>query len=183
VYTDISYYYSWYHDFIGHLIGFQEIPTRKGSFQAYRISANSNSVVTTQGISAGLNYYFTKKYAISGNYTFSELVKRDESDPLIPNYNTPKNKYNIGFSGRDLNKFGFNVIYKFVEGFDYTGSPQFTGHIPSYDLLDAQVNYKWTAWNTTFKLGVSNLLNNVHYEAYGAPYVGRFGYVSVNYEM
>lgn len=181
VYLDASYYYSWYENFIGHLIGFQN--SRPGYYQAYRVSANSKGIVTTQGLSFGLNCYFRKNYSLMGNYTFSELVQRDESDPLIPNYNTPKHKFNIGIAGRDIKKFGFNVIYKFVQGFDYTGSPQFTGYIPSYGLLDTQVNYKWTAWNTTLKFGVSNLLDNVHFEAYGAPYVGRFSYFSINYEM
>ena len=38
-------------------------------------------------------------------------------------------------------------------------------------------------WNTTIKLGGSNLLENIHIEAYGGPYVGRMLYGSLIYEF
>ena len=43
---------------------------------------------------------------------------------------------------------------------------------------DAQVSYEVTAWKSTFRLGGSNLLHNVHREAYGAPMIGTMGYLS-----
>ena len=94
----------------------------------------------------------------------------------------------MGVSGRDvkigkLENFGFNVNYKWIQGFDYTGSPQFTGNIPTYDLVDAQINYRFTKINTTLKIGASNLLDNRVYQVYGGPRVGRMGYVSLLYEF
>ena len=67
-----------------------------------------------------------------------------------------------------------------MDGFLYEGSPQFTGEIPSYYVVDAQVNYKFLNDKVMFKLGASNLLNNEHYEIYGGPLVGRLYYFSVN---
>ena len=32
--------------------------------------------------------------------------------------------------------------YKWIEGFIFEGSPQFTGYVPTYGLLDIQVNKK-----------------------------------------
>lgn len=67
-------------------------------------------------------------------------------------------------------------------GFYFEGSPQFTGYLPAYGLMDAQINWRSSKWNTTFKLGASNLLNNEHYEAYGGPSIGRLSYFTILYE-
>ncbi|MGB1121513.1 MAG: TonB-dependent receptor, partial [Saprospiraceae bacterium] len=128
----------------------------------------------------------------AGNYSWNRLNSDTENDPIIPAFNTPEHKFNLSFSGRDV-KFdlfgrtiqgvGFNVNYKWIQGFLFEGSPQFTGLIPSYDLLDAQINYKATSINTTFKLGASNLLNNMQFQTYGGPRIGRLAYFSVVYEF
>jgi hypothetical protein len=55
--------------------------------------------------------------------------------------------------------------------------------VPTYDLLDAQVNANFKKINTTVKLGGSNLLQNLHIEAYGGPFVGRMLYASLLYEF
>ena len=82
-----------------------------------------------------------------------------------------------------INNVGFAVNYKWVQGFTFEGSPQFTGYIPNYGLVDVQVNYTAKNLNTTFKLGASNLLNELHYETYGGPLIGRMGYLSIIYDF
>ena len=77
---------------------------------------------------------------------------------------------------------GFNINYKWVEGFLFEGSPQFTGFVPSYGLLDGQVNYNFNDLNTTLKIGASNILNNEVFQTYGGPRVGRLAYISLLYE-
>lgn len=206
VYVDGSYYYSIYNDFLGYIIGFgTELinGTPQVDPRPTRVSANATSVVTTQGVSVGLNYYFPKYFNFGFNYTYSELLKgkptdpftriyrelrgirpvEDTKDPLVPYFNTPKNKFNVNFGGRDIHNWGFNLAYKFVQGFEYYGSPQFTGPVRSYGLFDMQVNYTFQKYNTVAKLGSSNVLNNLHFEAYGAPLLGRLVYVSVNYQF
>lgn len=64
-------------------------------------------------------------------------------------------------------------------GFRVQGSPQFTGAIPTYSLLDAQVNWNVKSIYTTFKVGGSNLISNRNYQAYGGPGIGRMIYCSV----
>ena len=113
-------------------------------------------------------------------------------DPIIPAYNTPEHKYNIGMSGRDiraklgsmrLNKWGFSVNYKWIEGFRYEGSPQFTGRVPTYDQLDAQINKYFPKLHTTFKVGASNILNKKNFQVYGGPRIGRLAYFSILVEL
>lgn len=198
LYIDAAYYFSLYDDFIGFNFGFDDVdilqspgspPILLGA-QAFRIAANATDQVTTQGFSLGLNYYFNSTYAFNGNYSWNVLNTQTD-DPIIPAFNTPRHKFNVGFSGRDVNlrlgnsrirNVGFNIAYKWVEGFIFEGSPQFTGPIDTYALLDVQANYNWKKKNLTFKIGASNILNNLHLETYGGPFVGRLAYASITYD-
>ncbi len=197
LYIDAGYYYSLYDDFLGYQIGIDAefdqatgLPDFK-NLRVYRYAANSINQVTTQGFSIGLNYYFWKFYQLSGNYSWNKL-NTILDDPIVPAFNTPEHKFNIGISGRCIiialgNKlvkgFGFNINYKWIEGFLFEGSPQFTGFIPTYDLLDAQINIRVSKIHSTFKLGASNLLNNMQFQTYGGPRIGRLAYFSILYEF
>jgi len=198
LYVDASYYYNLYDDFIGFTVGLDilfdpEFGTIPVDVNALRVTGNSASRVTTQGAAIGLNYYFSNYFQLSGNYTWSKLnTAEDANDDFIPAFNTPEHKYNISLSGRDvpirignLNapNFGFNINYKWVEGFIFEGSPQFTGLVPSFGLLDAQINYNFKKINTTLKIGASNILDNRHLETIGGPLIGRLGYVRLNYQL
>ncbi len=187
LYFDISAYYSWYDNFIGYKLG-ADIDTltypgvgKTLTFNnAVRVATNSPDRVTTSGLSVGLNYYLGKYYALITNYSWNKLDRHGSTDPLIPAFNTPEHKFNVGFNGRDINNFGFAVNFKWVEGYQYEGSPQFTGYIESFGVLDAQVNYKFMNGNLMFKVGGSNILDNKHYEVYGGPLVGSLYYLSIN---
>ena len=196
LYVDAGYYYSIYDDFLGFNIGidaeFGGVTNFPTSLEVFRYSANSQNQVTTQGFAIGLNYYFSKFYMIAGNYSWNKLNVEFDDDPIIPAFNTPEHKYNISLSGRDipinvgniqLNNLGFNINYKWIDGFLFEGSPQFTGFIPTYDLLDAQINMKVPKMNTTFKLGATNILNNEQFQTYGGPRIGRLAYFSLIYEL
>ncbi len=194
VYLDMGYYFNFYTDFIGFRLGVDSDFNEFGfpvATTVYRYSANSTNKVTTQGFAIGINYFFGDYFVLNGNYSWNKLNKTFPDDPIIPAFNTPEHKCNIGLSGRNMNirlgektlrHVGFNINYKWVQGFLFEGSPQFTGFIPSYQLVDAQVNVRVKKINTTFKLGASNLLNNLHFETYGGPRIGRLAYFTILYE-
>ena len=195
LYIDATYYYSFYKDFIGYNLGATAVITDAvpipTNLQVYRVAANASDRVTTQGFSIGMNYYFAKYFVVNGNYSWN-ILNTVTDDPIIPAFNTPKHKYNLGLSGRDIqfhlgnlkvSNFGFNINYKWIDTFVFEGSPQFTGLIPSYDLLDAQVNWRAKKLKTTIKLGASNILNNQTYQTYGGPRIGRLAYLAATYEL
>jgi outer membrane receptor protein involved in Fe transport len=198
VYVDLGYYRNTYQHFLGYLLGISADfdlnsppPVFPENVTVYRYSANSRTKVNTQGFSAGINYYLNDHLTLNGNYSYNELTKSDPDDPIIPAYNTPTNKFNVGLTGHNiqllnvpaLEKVGFGINYKWVEGFLFEGSPQFTGFVPTYDLLDAQVSVGLDQLNTTIKVGGSNILNNNHFETYGGPYIGSLAYISLLYEF
>ena len=216
LYVDASLYYSVYTDFIGYQTGASfrfeskeatEEDVSNGwatsigdtidnynkllipSIQGYRVAANAKGKVSTQGFTLGLNYFMNQYLTINGNYSWNKLNKKGADDPIIPAFNTPEHKFNLGFGLRDLNLFGvsrnwgFSTNYKWVEGFIFEGSPQFTGQVPSYSQLDAQINKQIPEIKATFKLGASNLLNNNSFQVYGGPRVGRMMYASLLFEL
>jgi iron complex outermembrane receptor protein len=197
LYADVNYYYSVYNDFLGFKIGvalqLDSFNIVQPSTRVYRVTTNSKDVVTTQGFSFGLNYYLKKYVGFSGNYSWNVLYRGNSTDPIIPAFNTPEHKYNLGISGRDFilklgnrvsDHWGYNINYKWIQGFLFEGSPQFTGFVPTYDVLDIQVNKKVVRKNSfTFKLGASNLLNNKQIQVFGGPRVGRMAYFSILFEL
>lgn len=210
LYVDAGYYFNIYTDFIGFNIGVTA-PVGGGfidinKLEAWRVAANSQNQVQTQGFNIGLNYYFNQYYQLNGNYSWNKLVKTDENDPIIPAFNTPEHKFNIGLSARDLpigrlKRTGFNITYKWIDGFLFEGSPQFTGFIPTYDMVDAQWNCTIDRINTTFKIGATNIFgfmplfrednrgmsaleamfDNRNFQTYGGPRIGRLAYISAVY--
>ncbi len=190
-FVDMSYYFSFYNDFIGYQIGitsdFDPATGIPVNTQVYRVAANAASDVTTQGYSIGISHYFAKYYQLAGNYSWNVLNTKTD-DPIIPAFNTPEHKYNLSISGRNveignIKNFGFNINYKWIKGFIFQGSPQFTGAIPTYDLLDAQVNYLFPKANTTIKIGASNVLDKQQYQVYGGPRIGRMAYIALVYDF
>ncbi len=198
VFAEVNYYRNTYKNFIGYLIGIRAhfTPPEAPEFlpvdaQVYRYSANSTFSVNTEGFSVGLNYQVTPHFTLDGNYSFNQLTKSNEEDPIIPAYNTPTHKFNVGVTGTDLKigktgffqHLGFSLFYKWVDSYTFEGSPQFTGLIKAYGLVDAQINVQLPRQKIMIKAGASNLLNNEHYETYGGPSIGRLGYVQVNYSF
>jgi hypothetical protein len=212
-YVDLGYYYSVYTDFIGYVIGlsadFNEVNGfPEGGIQAYRVAANAQETVSTQGFNIGANYFF-RRTTFSANYSWNQLIS-GEDDPIIPAFNTPRNKFNVGISARELTLFkkvknvGYGVNYKWIQGFLFEGSPQFTGPIDTYDMIDAQINVLVPKIKCTFKLGGSNLFGlrpffnkdlgnfgdrfdrafeNNNVQVYGGPAVGRLVYLQVLFDL
>ena len=162
------------------------------SVQFYRVTSNSKDEVTTQGATVGATWFIRDYINFSGNYSYNELNMQGSKDSLIPAFNTPKHKYNIGINGREINSkigslrirnWGYKINYKWQEGFEFEGSPQFTGFVPAYAMVDAQINKRVQSWHATFKLGANNLLNNRVFQVYGGPFVGRLVYFSMLFEL
>jgi len=194
LYIDWTAYYSTYSSFIGNIrvalpdgdaiageeSGMDAILTR--DFQPYQIKINAKQAVSSYGTSIGLAYYI-KKYKLKGNYTYAYLDTANLTDPIVPGFNTPEHKFNIGVVGTRVWKtLGFSVNNKWVKGFRWESSFG-DGDVPSYSLLDVQVNYEFKDLYSTLRIGSSNLLNNKHREAYGAVTVGRIIYATWSFHF
>lgn len=213
LYVDVGAYNSWYTDFIGYLIGLHADFPQAGNvppvaLQAYRVAANASAMVVTRGVNAGITWY-RPRLTYTFNYSYNKLISGAD-DPIIPAFNTPLNKFNAGLNARDrkipftsLKRLGYGMNWKYVEGYTFEGSPQFTGPIPSYDMVDVQASVKFPKEGLTVKIGASNLfgllplwdsslpdgdrlhraLHNDVYLVHGGPRIGRLAYVQLAYEL
>jgi iron complex outermembrane receptor protein len=153
-----------------------------GEYNAYQYPVNASQKVRTYGVSVGMNYYIYKSLAAYTNYTYSRIDTKDLTDPILPGYNTPRNKANIGIGGQNLVKgFGFNVNVKWVESF-FWESPFGDGKIPTYFTLDLNASYEFDKF-VTVQVGGSNVTNNKHIEAYGSPKIGGMVYASLLFDL
>ncbi|MCS7074517.1 MAG: TonB-dependent receptor, partial [Bacteroidia bacterium] len=196
LFIDVSYYYSRYIDFQAQVrvirpnskidgpdANAAAFDIAQGRYRVFQLYTNASDIVSSHGVSVGVNYVLPKGYTIGANYTYAELMLGNADPNIIPSFNTPKHKSNVTFSNRNVYKnIGFNVVWKWVDAFLWESSFG-DGMVPAYNLLDAQVSYKLPKLKTTFKLGASNLLNNRHIEAYGAPTVGGMYYFSILFDQ
>ena len=194
IYVDWTAYYSIYNSFIGNIrvalpdgtavageeSGEDAVVT--GNSQAYQIPINAKQEVVSYGSSIGLAYHI-KNYKLKANYTYAVLDTSNLTDPIIPGFNTPRNKYNVGVIGTRVWKdMGFSINYKWVEGFRWESSFG-DGDISGYDMLDVQLSYEFKDLYSTLRVGASNALNNRHTEAYGAVTVGRLIYATWSFHF
>lgn len=185
-----TYYLNRYKDFIGYKIGL-EVPFVIGGFPgipiAYRFAANAKDITFTTGFSLSLRYLLTNTISLDGNYSWNAIFKKSD-DPLIPAYNTPEHKFNIGINFDKLHflgskNWGFNTNFRWIEGYTFESSPQFSGKIPAQILLNANISNSIPSLNLTFKVSGSNLLDRKQNGLYGGPLVGRFIFGSIYYNF
>ncbi|HEY0373116.1 MAG TPA: TonB-dependent receptor, partial [Thermoanaerobaculia bacterium] len=136
--------------------------------------------VDTQGGEIAINYYLTNHWLIDANYSLFDFdVKSSQvGDQLLPN--APETKFNLGLGWRS-DRFDAKATYRWVDEFDWAAGI-FVGHIPQYDLINVNANYKITD-NLGFGVDVSNALDDEHWESFGGDLMSRraLGFVSVSW--
>ena len=185
---DINSYYSIYNDFIGAEIIASKFPTSQrgnpinpGSlFSPY---LNSTSEVTSLGVGIGFTYNIFRGYNLYGNYNYATFdIDSNADSDFRAGFNTPQNKFSIGFSSRKVfNNFGFNVNFRWQEGFLWESSFGIW-NVPEFGVLDAQVSYKVSNIKTIIKIGGTNLLGGDYRTNLGAPFVGQQFYLSLTFD-
>ena len=176
----MTLYFNRYEDFIGNRIGlkvpffrgFPGIPT------IFRFAANALDVTYTAGLSTGLSYRATDHLNLSANHSYNQIFQVSD-DPLIPSYNTPKNKINLSIGVHELTigkskHWSVGTNLRWVEGYTFDSSPQFSGRIPPQYYINAQISKEFPKLRSTFKISGSNLLNRAQNGLFGGPSIGRF---------
>lgn len=151
----------------------------------YRRSGNSAVPVNAYGASVSANYYYNKKITFFGNYSFNKLQEIEEyfAQDNVDKYNTPNNKFNLGFTGIKIFKnLGFSAIYKWVQSYEYS---EFTkkGTVPAYYNIDLAFTYHLAQkYHTLLKMGGSNITNVRYVQSIGGPTIGAVFYFSILYD-
>jgi iron complex outermembrane receptor protein len=195
LYVDFNTYFNWYKNFIGEVrvvtpdnggtageeSGEDAILT--GNFSRYQIPINAEETVRTWGASIGLTYAFDRGISVYGNYTYADINEEDLVSPIIPGFNTPPHKFNVGLQGRRVWKgFGFNTNFRWNDAYFWQSSFG-DGPVDSYYMLDANISYEFKDYYTTLTIGSTNITNNQFRMIYGGPTIGRLIYASLLFDI
>ena len=150
-----------------------------GDFKVYQTYTNSKVDISSYGASVGLSAKVLGNFDLSGNYTYAKQDFDQAKNPSFEtNFNTPEHRAKVSFGNTDLfRNFGFNVAWKWSDEFFWEQTFG-DGVVPSYHVLDAQVNLRMPEWKSSFKVGASNLLGDEYFTAFGTGYIGSQYYVS-----
>ncbi len=187
---DLSGYYNQYKDFISvsavlvpyyGTVGDNALSLAalgNGDFKVYQTYTNSLLDINSYGGTFGIDTKVFGNFDFGVNYTYSKLdFDQAQAPDFEPAFNTPEHKVKASFGNTALFKnFGFNVNYRWSDS--YLWQQTFAdGTIPSFSVMDAQINYTVPSIKSTFKLGGSNLLGDEYFSAIGTGLVGSLYYV------
>ncbi len=190
--VDVSAYYNQYKDFISTqnvIVPFYGqvddgtlslLALQNDDFEVYQAYTNSDIDIRSLGVTAGINAKLPGDFDLGVNYTFAEQDLDGERDPdFRTEFNTPKHKVKATFGHSNLFKnFGFNASYRWSD--DYFWEAAFgNGEVPSFSVIDAQLNYKIPALKTILKAGATNIGGDEYFTAFGTGLIGSQYYVSL----
>ncbi|MCX8112792.1 MAG: TonB-dependent receptor [Bacteroidia bacterium] len=203
IYVDIDYAYTWYNNFIGtiDLVGPRRYPTGDGRyitpsltpdsiaqdrFNIYRRYYNSTTTVFTHNVAIALQYTINRNFFLNTNFNYADIILSQEAqkDRLIAGFNTPRYRANVYLTGRELlrnKRGGFSIGYRWVNAYLFQ-EPFHERIIPTYQLLDMQLSYKFPKLSSALRIGGQNILNNRHIEVPGGPTIGSMFYVQWIYD-
>jgi outer membrane receptor protein involved in Fe transport len=179
---DAYYYYTEYKDFLGRIVVFQSSNGNPNP-NIYSVATNSTSKVNTHGWGASLEYQLPNNFSVNANLFSDEITNVPAN--FVAQYNAPKYRSNIGLSNSGFlyeKRVGFTVQYRYQGSVYYQGDFT-TGDIPSYNTVDAQINYKFPKLKSMIKVGGTNIFNHYYKTAYGNPEIGGLYYASIAYNV
>ncbi len=147
--------------------------------EAYQTYTNSLADINSYGATIGVDMKVLGNFDLGVNYTYSEIDFDQAAFPdFRTNFNTPNHKVKASFGNTELfENFGFNVNYRWSDTYFWQATFA-DGQLPSFTVLDAQINYSVPDIKSIFKVGGSNILGQEYFSAVGTGGVGSIFYVS-----
>ncbi|HSI70431.1 MAG TPA: TonB-dependent receptor [Gillisia sp.] len=194
VIVDVNAYYNRYQDFISNetvlvpLYGevgdnsLSLLALQQGDFRAFQTYTNSPADVKSFGASIGLTTKVFGSYDLEGNYTYAEQDFDQASAPDFRTaFNTPKHKVKLSFGNPTLyENFGFNVNYRWSDTY-FWQSTFADGQVPSFSVVDAQVNYIFPEYKLMLKAGATNIGGRDYFTAFGTGLIGQQYFLSLTF--
>ncbi len=188
---DVSGYYNQYDNFISNtnvIVPFYGeagdnalslLALQNSDFFVYQNYTNSPAEVESYGATIGIDAKVLGDFDFGINYTYAEFEFDQAAFPdFRTQFNTPRHKVKASFGHTELFKnFGFNINYRWSDAYEWQNTFA-DGPIPSFSVLDAQLNYAVPSLKSIFKLGGSNILGEDFFSAVGTGIVGSIFYVS-----
>ncbi len=191
--VDISGYFNQYKDFISTesvIVPYYGevgdgslslLALQNEDYKVYQTYTNTSATIKSLGATVGLTTKLPGNFDIGVNYTYAEQdFNKDEDPDFRTNFNTPKHKVKASFGNTNLFKnFGFNTSYRWSDGYFWEATFG-DGNIPSFSVIDAQINYKIPKCKTILKAGATNIGGDEYFTAFGTGFIGSQYYVGIS---
>ncbi|MFD2563318.1 TonB-dependent receptor [Aquimarina rubra] len=190
---DLSVYYNSYKDFIAEEavlvplygeVGDNSLSLAalaNGDAEVYQAYTNSNVDIKSYGATIGLDTKILGNFDLGVNYTFSKQDFDKSQDPdFRTSFNTPEHKVKASFGHTNLFKnFGFNTSWRWSDAYFWEASFG-NGNVPSFNVLDGQINYTIPKLKATLKAGATNVLGDEYFTAFGTGFIGSQYYIGIS---
>ncbi|WP_108804813.1 TonB-dependent receptor domain-containing protein [Aquimarina sp. Aq107] len=190
---DLSGYYNLYTDFISTenvlvpLYGevgdgtLSLAALQNGDTEVYQAYTNSDVDIKSFGGTIGVDTKVFGNFDIGVNYTFTKQDFDENEDPdFRTNFNTPEHKVKASFGNTRLFKnFGFNTSWTWSDSYFWEASFG-DGDVPSFNVVNAQINYTIPKLKATIKGGATNILGDEYFTAFGTGFIGSQYYIGVS---
>ncbi|RZS99379.1 TonB-dependent receptor [Aquimarina brevivitae] len=189
---EVGGYYNMYQDFItsevvivplygsvGSLTAVQAIAN--GDFKVYNIATNTAVDVNSYGATVGVESSILRDYDLGVNYTYAkeDLDNQNQSN-FQSEFNSPEHRVKVLFGNRNLFKnFGFNTSLKWSDSFQWNDAFGST-EVPSFTVIDAQLNYRIPKLKAALKMGATNIGGNEYYAGIGTGFIGSQYYIGLS---
>jgi outer membrane receptor for ferrienterochelin and colicins len=143
-------------------------------------------VLHRAGSDVGTRLTLSDLFALTGTYSFTtkDLFPKAEVGGLSDiALNAPRTKGSLGLHFNDDHSgTSASIVARHVAAFPMN-SGVFIGNVAAYTVTDAHAARRLSGRNVVLSLDVQNLLNAQHREFVGAPRLGRFALVQVEYTL
>jgi iron complex outermembrane recepter protein len=191
LYMDINYYTATYKNpVVSYLVGdpnsivyndstgyIEETPYE------YYITTNKEGTDKLYGAGVALTYNFSNGWRIGANTNYVDIdISHDDAN--VQQTDRPKWRHKFSISNPNLiDNLGLSIAGRYTDKFNFRSSNNFgNGELGGHTVIDAQLTYSLTVYNTTIKLGVNNLLGESYREAIGGVSIGQTIYLAMTFD-
>lgn len=152
-------------------------------YYEYIIASNKEGIDRLHGGGVALTYNFSNGWRIGANTNYVDMnISLDEANEQQTD--RPKFRHKFSISNPNvIDNLGFSLAGRYTDKFEYSSSSNFgNGELGGHTIIDAQLTYSLTQFNTTVKLGINNLIGETYREAIGGVSIGQTMYLAMSFD-
>jgi outer membrane receptor for ferrienterochelin and colicin len=154
------------------------IALSQGDFRVVSMDSNTDEVVNTYGISAGLETSLLDLFDLNMTYSYNKMDFANSNTGFEPSFNTPENRAVMTLGSTKLaDNFAFNVSAKYHDNFMWQQSGFIDAMIPANLTFDASMNFDLPSIDSKIKVGGTNLGGEEYFMIPGSGAIGSQFYV------
>ncbi len=154
------------------------IALSQGDFKVFSYDANTDEIVNTYGVSAGLETSLMNLFDLSMTYSYNKMEFDNPNTDYEAGFNTPENRAVITLGSTKLaDNFAFNVTAKYHDNFMWQQSGFIDAMIPARTTFDASMNFDLPSIDSKIKVGGTNLGGEEYFMMPGSGAIGSQFYV------